>query len=94
MPDFPTLSAVAGLSVSIGPDPLTDAVTEVLTVPLRELYAVLWRVGLVDIEEGSPRSRAPERRIRGAIAATDVAAVAVPSACAHPTGPNGVLPSS
>jgi hypothetical protein len=51
MPDFPTVAGVAGLSVSIGPDPLTDAVSGLLTVPLRELYAVLWRVGVVEIED-------------------------------------------
>ncbi|MGO4615366.1 Rv1535 domain-containing protein [Nocardia sp. 2YAB30] len=30
-------------------DPLTGALTEVLTVPLRELYAVLWRLGVIEI---------------------------------------------
>jgi hypothetical protein len=51
MPDFPTVAGVAVLSVSIGTDPLTDVVTGVLTTPLRELYAVLWRVGVVDIDD-------------------------------------------
>jgi hypothetical protein len=51
MPDFSTVTAVAGVSVSIGPDPLTDAVTGLLTVPLRELYALLWRAGVVEIDD-------------------------------------------
>ncbi|WP_263992746.1 Rv1535 domain-containing protein [Mycolicibacterium madagascariense] len=32
-----------------GDDPLTDALTRILTLPLRELYAVLWRAGVVEI---------------------------------------------
>ncbi|WP_245547948.1 Rv1535 domain-containing protein [Nocardia pneumoniae] len=32
-----------------GSDPLTDALTQVLTVPLREVYAVLWRLGIIEI---------------------------------------------
>jgi hypothetical protein len=32
-----------------GADPLTGAVTQLLAVPLRELYAVLWRAGVVVI---------------------------------------------
>ncbi|WP_442928521.1 Rv1535 domain-containing protein [Mycobacterium sp. JS623] len=51
MPDFPTVTGVAGFSVSNGPDPLTDAVTRLLTVPFRELYAVLWRAGVVEIDD-------------------------------------------
>ena len=30
-------------------DPLTDVIARLLAVPLRELYAVLWRAGLVEI---------------------------------------------
>ncbi|WP_353961796.1 Rv1535 domain-containing protein [Mycolicibacterium houstonense] len=32
-------------------DPLTDAVSRVLVLPLRELYAVLWRCGVIDIDD-------------------------------------------
>ncbi|MEV6252558.1 Rv1535 domain-containing protein [Nocardia sp. NPDC051911] len=32
-----------------GSDQLTGALTQVLAVPLRELYAVLWRLGVVEI---------------------------------------------
>jgi hypothetical protein len=30
-------------------DPLADTVAHVLAVPLRELYALLWRCGVLDI---------------------------------------------
>ncbi|WP_245553527.1 Rv1535 domain-containing protein [Nocardia veterana] len=33
-----------------GSDPLTGALTQLLTVPVRELYAVLWRIGVIDVE--------------------------------------------
>ncbi|MGQ4619069.1 Rv1535 domain-containing protein [Nocardia sp. R7R-8] len=39
------MSAGAGAS----PDSLTGALTQVLAVPLRELYAVLWRFGVIEI---------------------------------------------
>ncbi|WP_337373173.1 Rv1535 domain-containing protein [Mycolicibacterium diernhoferi] len=31
--------------------PLAEAVSRVLTVPLRELYAVLWRCGVIEIDD-------------------------------------------
>ncbi|HEY2502586.1 MAG TPA: Rv1535 domain-containing protein [Mycobacterium sp.] len=38
-------------------DPITSTVASVLTVPLRQLYALLWRAGVVEIVEThrSPR---------------------------------------
>ncbi|WP_433597578.1 Rv1535 domain-containing protein [Nocardia sp. CA-135953] len=33
----------------VGSDSLTGALTQVLTVPLREVYAVLWRLGVIEI---------------------------------------------
>jgi hypothetical protein len=42
------VAGVANSSV-VGSDPLTDVVADVLTLPLRELYAVLWRIGVVEI---------------------------------------------
>ena len=82
-------------STSVGSDPLTDILARLLAVPLREVYAVLLRAGVVKIVDGSAGAlRAPGDISRGATAATPVATAAVPSACAHPTGPNGVLPSS
>ncbi|MBF6145799.1 MULTISPECIES: Rv1535 domain-containing protein [Nocardia] len=38
-----------------GQDPLTGALTQVLTVPLRELYAALWRLGVIDVVGESSR---------------------------------------
>ncbi|WP_157680410.1 Rv1535 domain-containing protein [Mycobacterium dioxanotrophicus] len=32
-------------------DPMADIVARVLTVPLRELYAVLWRCGVLHIDD-------------------------------------------
>jgi hypothetical protein len=42
----------------VGADPLAEVITRVLTVPLRELYALLWRAGVLEIieESGSPKS--------------------------------------
>lgn len=30
-------------------DPLVDAATHLLSIPLHQLYAVLWRVGLIEV---------------------------------------------
>nr|WP_243703872.1 Rv1535 domain-containing protein [Mycobacterium marinum] len=35
-------------------DPLVSSFAAVLTVPLREIYALLWRVGLVEIVQREP----------------------------------------
>ncbi|MGV8063295.1 Rv1535 domain-containing protein [Mycobacterium kansasii] len=35
-------------------DPLVSSIAAVLSVPLRELYALLWRVGFVEIVERKP----------------------------------------
>ncbi|MDM4141649.1 MULTISPECIES: Rv1535 family protein [Mycobacterium] len=31
------------------PDPLMDMTTRLLSIPLRQLYAALWRVGLIEV---------------------------------------------
>jgi hypothetical protein len=36
-------------STAAGGDPLVDAATHLLTIPLRQVYAVLWRVGLIEV---------------------------------------------
>jgi hypothetical protein len=33
-----------------GGDPLMDAATRLLSIPLREMYAVLWRVGVIEVK--------------------------------------------
>nr|WP_245847322.1 Rv1535 domain-containing protein [Mycobacterium szulgai] len=48
----------------VQPDPLVSSFAAVLSVPLREIYAVLWRVGLVEIVSADPAPhRAPGRRV-------------------------------
>ncbi|HWF71224.1 MAG TPA: Rv1535 domain-containing protein [Mycobacterium sp.] len=46
-------------------DPITSTLASVLTVPLRQLYALLWRAGVVEIVETDRMSRrAPARAAR------------------------------
>ena len=75
------MGTVANRSVGASSDPLTDVLARALTVPLCELYAVLWRAGIVEIGESSA-SDAPCRRAsrREIAAAASVAAVADPRA--------------
>jgi hypothetical protein len=47
------VEAVSNRFTGVSSDPLTDVVAGVLTVPLRELYAVLWRAGIVEIGDRS-----------------------------------------
>ena len=35
--------------VGFGGDSMVDAAASLLSIPLRELYAVLWRVGLIEV---------------------------------------------
>lgn len=32
-----------------GGDPMVDAATRLLCIPLRQVYAVLWRLGLIEV---------------------------------------------
>ncbi|WP_157122047.1 Rv1535 domain-containing protein [Nocardia miyunensis] len=43
------MASVMSSGVGIGSDPLTGALTQVLTVPLRQLYAVLLRLEVIEI---------------------------------------------
>ncbi|MGB9221805.1 Rv1535 domain-containing protein [Mycobacterium sp.] len=36
-------------------DPLISPIAALLNVPLRELYALLWRVGVLEVREPAPR---------------------------------------
>ncbi len=36
-------------STEAGSDPLIDPVAHLLSIPLRQVYAVLWRVGLIEV---------------------------------------------
>ncbi|WP_262490883.1 Rv1535 domain-containing protein [Mycobacterium simiae] len=47
-------------------DPLISSFAALLTVPLREIYALLWRVGVVEIVEREPafcRASGPGLRV-------------------------------
>ncbi len=33
----------------VGGDPLVDAATRLLSIPLHQVYAVLWRIGLIEV---------------------------------------------
>jgi hypothetical protein len=35
--------------IETGGDPLVDAATRLLSIPLRHMYAALWRVGLIEV---------------------------------------------
>ena len=56
-----TLGTVSNRSIGSGSDPLTDVVARALTIPLRELYAVLWRAGIVEIDWAGSDGTAPRR---------------------------------
>jgi hypothetical protein len=36
-------------SALLGGDPLVDAASRLLSIPLRQVYAVLWRVGVIEV---------------------------------------------
>jgi hypothetical protein len=35
--------------IGAGSDPLVDVAARLLSIPLRQVYAVLWRVGVIDV---------------------------------------------
>jgi hypothetical protein len=35
--------------IDTGGDPMVDAATRLLCIPLRHMYAALWRVGLIEV---------------------------------------------
>jgi hypothetical protein len=73
---FPTLTVV-------GSDPLVDGFAVLLAMPLRELYALLWRAGVVEIVDGpAPGSAASARSRRPGVPATLGASVAMAVAVA------------
>jgi hypothetical protein len=48
-PVAPTQARPRGRRAIGGGDPLVDGAARLLCIPLRELYAVLWRVGLIEV---------------------------------------------
>jgi hypothetical protein len=51
-------------------DPLASALGAVLTVPVVELYAVLWRVGVVEIVSTRPAPHRSSPKFAGSASAT------------------------
>jgi len=40
---------VAGSQIDASGDPMVDATARLLSIPLRHVYAALWRMGLIDV---------------------------------------------
>src|SRR5258708_39741402 len=62
-------------------DPLVSSFASVLTVPLLELYALLWRVGVVEVREPDSARRAARKY--AALVAHDLGAPICPDPSAH-----------
>src|SRR5882672_4811720 len=62
-------------------DPLVSSFASVLTVPLLELYALLWRVGVVEVREPDSARRAARKH--AALMAHDLGAPICPDPSAH-----------
>src|SRR5256885_1043763 len=62
-------------------DPLVSSFASVLRVPLQELYALLWRVGVVEVREVDSSRRAARRY--AALVAHDLGAPICPDPSAH-----------
>ncbi|WP_342744155.1 Rv1535 domain-containing protein [Mycobacterium terramassiliense] len=66
----------------LGGDPLVSSIASVLKVPLVELYALLWRVGVVEIRH-SDRAVRPSSRARQVRVAVCPAGAACPNLPQH-----------
>jgi hypothetical protein len=45
----PTKKRVRRAPIDTGGDPMVDAATRLLSIPLRHMYAALWRVGVIEV---------------------------------------------
>lgn len=45
----PAPKRVRHAPIDTGGDPMVDAATRLLSIPLRHMYAALWRVGLIEV---------------------------------------------
>jgi hypothetical protein len=45
----PTPKRVRRAPIDTGGDPMVDAATRLLSIPLRHMYAALWRVGVLEV---------------------------------------------
>ncbi|WP_301549838.1 Rv1535 domain-containing protein [Mycolicibacterium sp. P1-5] len=71
---------MVSLADGVGSDPLPVALARLLVVPLREVYALLWRVGVVHVVDGSSDPNVGTGNSRDAKAAPAVAQAAEPRA--------------
>ena len=37
-------------ALGVGSDPLVDGTTRLLSIPLRHMYAALWRIGVLEVQ--------------------------------------------
>jgi hypothetical protein len=45
----PATRRVRRAPIDTGGDPMVDATTRLLSIPLRHMYAALWRIGLIEV---------------------------------------------
>jgi hypothetical protein len=45
----PATRRVRRAPIDTGGDPMVDATTRLLSIPLRHMYAALWRMGLIEV---------------------------------------------
>ena len=45
----PATRRVRRAPIDTGGDPMVDAATRLLSIPLRHMYAALWRAGLIEV---------------------------------------------
>jgi hypothetical protein len=45
----PAAKRVRRAPIDTGGDPMVDAATRLLSIPLRHMYAALWRMGLIEV---------------------------------------------
>jgi hypothetical protein len=46
---LPAAKRVRRAPINTGGDPMVDAATRLLSIPLRHMYAALWRAGLIEV---------------------------------------------
>ncbi|OBK27004.1 hypothetical protein A5634_23955 [Mycobacterium asiaticum] len=46
----PTAAHRIGEALGAGSDPLVDGAARLLSIPLRHMYAALWRIGVLEIQ--------------------------------------------
>jgi len=49
LPDHEVVTTPPRSPIGAGGDPLVGAAARLLSIPLRQVYAVLWRAGLIEV---------------------------------------------